>query len=105
MDLMSHKIGEAVFRDQYLGTATMYKEFEDGEEAGVIELMFTYAIVSGLSGFGYEDRWCYHSQDAAEKALTEWDGEYGTEPEGWHRHPSTGRRRVNADPQQESINW
>jgi hypothetical protein len=27
------------------------------------------------------------------------------EPQGWHRHPNTGRRREDGDPTKETINW
>jgi len=40
---------------------------------------------------GYEDRWCYHTKEAATAAFEAWNGE--GEPDGWHRHPGTGRRR------------
>lgn len=50
----------------------------------------------------YDDRWCYHSKEAAVKALSEWDGT--GEPMGWHRHPPTGRRRPDGDPLAEYIN-
>ena len=65
----------------------------DGRYAAIMHLMFTAAIITGRIGDEqtYEDRWCYHSSDDACKALAVWDGK--GEPDGWHRHPSTGRRR------------
>lgn len=60
--------------------------------------MFTAAIITldpdQYSEY-YEDRWCYHSREAALQALNNWVS--GPEPVGWHRHPSTGRRRENGD--------
>jgi hypothetical protein len=53
--------------------------------------MFTQAIITDIDAWGYNDRWCYHSHLAAAQALEGWDGD--GEPEGWHRHPKTGRRR------------
>lgn len=73
------------------------KTFEDGSVACLMPLMFTCAIVSELDRHGYGDRWCYKSIEDAKAALDAWDGKDGTEPEGWHRHPSTGRRRENGE--------
>lgn len=39
------------------------------------------------------DRWCYETYEAASQALADWDCAAGTEPDGWHRHPDSGRRR------------
>ena len=64
-----------------------------GDEAGwccIGKFLFTYAILSDLHSFYYEDRWCYDSYEKAKAALEAWDGT--GEPTGWHRHPATGRR-------------
>jgi hypothetical protein len=80
-----------------------YVEFPNGNNACIHQLMFTWAILSELTDVMYGDRWCYHSYEAAKEALDAWCGE--GEPTGWHRHPSTGRRRENGDPSKEKINW
>ncbi len=49
---------------------------------------------------GYEDRWCYVHGHAV-KALQAWNGE--GEPQGWHRHPRTGRRRPDGDNKREYV--
>ncbi len=69
------------------------KFFGDGTEAAIMPLMFTHAIIHELYDYGYGNRWCYKSYDAAKSALDAWDGT--GEPDGWHRHPGTGRRREN----------
>ena len=76
----------------------------DGLYACLVPLLFTCAIVTGRIGdlSGYEDRWCFHSYAVAKAALDAWNGE--GEPQGWHRHPQTGRRRPDGDPEQEYIN-
>jgi hypothetical protein len=71
------------------------KFFEDGRAAVLMPLLFTCAIVDDLDSCGYGDRWCYHTVEDAKKALAAWDGAEGTEPDGWHRHPASGRRREN----------
>ena len=67
-------------------------EFENGRNAAIMPFMFTWAIIADLTRTGYEDRWCYETLQDAIAALSEWNGE--GEPEGWHRHPTSGRRRT-----------
>ena len=68
---------------------------KSGLQVAVKPMMFTTAIIIGrltLANF-YQDRWCYHTADDAYAAALAWTGEYpDTEPTGWHRHPTTGRR-------------
>ncbi len=69
-------------------------ELPDGNLAATMNLAFTVAIVSGIHELGYEDRWCYHNYYDAQDALEEWaEHPEMKEPTGWHRHPSTGRRK------------
>jgi hypothetical protein len=84
---------------------THLKPLPGGRWAGLLRLMFTHAIVTGQLGdvYGYEDRWCYKSLEEAAAALELWNGV--GEPRGWHRHPGSGRRRVDGDPAQETIAW
>lgn len=65
----------------------------NGLYAAINPLIFTHAIIIGKIGdrCGIDDRWCYESYEKALAALTAWDG-IG-EPQGWHRHPASGRRR------------
>lgn len=67
----------------------------DGRWAAISPLMFTAAIIVGRVGdlTGYDDRWCYHDVASARSALDAWVGQ--GEPEGWHRHPATGRRVIS----------
>ena len=74
--------------------------------ACVMPLMFTAAIITGKlteMSVGYSNRWCYHSIAAATAALDAWNGT--GEPEGWHRHPNTGRRRDDGKTENEYINY
>jgi hypothetical protein len=73
---------------------------------GVLPFAYTAAVIVGTIGdrFGYLDRWCYHTVRIAIAAGDAWDGNWPhTEPEGWHRHPGTGRRRENGDPSTEEV--
>lgn len=81
---------------QYLKTDGGYTDprpLDDRRWVGLLRLMFTWAIVTGNMGDRetYSDRWCYHDEDVARAALEAWDGQ--GEPQGWHRHPISGRRR------------
>jgi hypothetical protein len=69
------------------------KLLDEKRYACVMPLLFTHAIIVGRIGDNnsYEDRWCYGSAEQAIAALDAWDGT--GEPQGWHRHPMTGRRR------------
>lgn len=79
------------------------RDLGDGRYSAILPLLFTHAIIVGRIGdrSTYDDRWCYRDRESAEKAHLEWDG-IG-EPEGWHRHPLTGRRRDAGDPLLEYI--
>ncbi|WP_139339112.1 hypothetical protein [Marinobacter lutaoensis] len=65
--------------------------YENGRTAGVKPFLFTWAIIADFTPSGYKERWCYHSLTDALAALNDWDG--NGEPDGWHRHVNTGRRR------------
>lgn len=80
--------------------------FEDGTYAVIKALMFHYTIIYGALGdvYGYDNRWCYGDRLApVQAALAAWDYPEQKEPEGWQRHPDTGRRRPNGDPSKEYI--
>lgn len=75
---------------------TMVRYIDARRWVGLFRFAFTWAIIVGQIGdeFSYDDRWCYHTEDAAAKAMLEWgDKKYAGEPDGWHRHPRSGRRR------------
>ena len=51
----------------------------------------------------YTDTWIYDVEqaDAGWRAALGWDGE--GEPDGWYRHPQSGRRRPDGDPEKEFV--
>lgn len=71
----------------------------------VYPFMFTDAIILGKIGdAGYDQRWCYEKGGHAVNALIEWAAKnYEDEPQGWHRHLPTGRRRWNGLADHETI--
>jgi hypothetical protein len=84
--------------EEYFDWLTIENNYRDPREIGggrcayIIPKIFTYAIGTGRIGdmIGVGDCWCYPSYAAARAALDAWD-EQG-EPEGWIRHPDSGRR-------------
>jgi hypothetical protein len=77
-----------------LGVSTDFIVMPSGELACVNRYLFTHAITYGISRDLFEDRWCYHTYADALTALIHWYKNFDAmpEPDGWHRHPSSGRR-------------
>lgn len=73
------------------GNYASLRQLPDGRICGVLRLLFHWTLHVDIHVGGYEDRYCYPTQAAAEAAMNAWDGT--GDPAGWHRHPSTGRRR------------
>jgi hypothetical protein len=82
---------------------TDYRVFENGRDAAVSRIGFNHAIFADLTRWGYGDRWCFASYALARDALAAWNGE--GDPQGWHRHPDSGRRRPDGDARREYINF
>ena len=68
-----------------------FKQLPDGRLCGVLRLMFHWTIHVDIDHCGYADKYCYQTLPGALVALIEWDGT--GDPDGWHRHFKTGRRR------------
>lgn len=78
------------------------KKIGENHWAGTKDFMFTHAVIVGRIGdiYGFDNRWCYKNHRDAKRALDGWSG-HG-EPDGWHRHPASGRRvSESADEQDE----
>lgn len=61
-----------------------------------------YQLAIGERGcLFHDDTWYYRAteEDAAWRAVLGWDGD--GEPEGWYRHPHSGRRRPDGTPESE----
>lgn len=66
-------------------------------------MIFTTRVCIGPAKMEYlDDVWCYHRAEDALAAAEAWNGE-GDPPDGWHRHPMSGRRRPNGDPAREYV--
>lgn len=82
---------------------TDYTPYPSGRDACLARFGFTVAILADMTPDGHGDRWCYDTIEQARAALEAWNGEHDTEPQGWHRHPTTGRRRPDGDAAREYI--
>jgi hypothetical protein len=81
------------------------RQLSNGEWAGVAPMTFGKGrLCTGLTLLGYEDGWCYASHEEAITALFAWDTDVSEEPEGWFRHPTSGRRRAGGDATTETVN-
>lgn len=89
--------------DPHGGGCVASKDLGEGVYAGIKPLLFHWTMLVGEIGntVSYEDRYCFQTRELAEEALKLWDGR--GDPINWHRHPRTGRRRVNGDPATEYV--
>ncbi len=80
----------------------------DGRIISVVPLLYSQANL-GISpppppyehAGWFFDVWMYETPVKALLAALSWDGQ--GEPEGWWRHPATGRRRPGGDPAKQYI--
>lgn len=67
----------------------------NGDLYALYPFLFTVAIIGPLDNYGYDNRWCYHDLNHAQGAFMDWMAAgYAGEPQGWHRHIPSGRRRL-----------
>jgi hypothetical protein len=74
--------------------AKMRRLLPDGRILEVFRLIYTWRLTVTHprdDGICWEDAWCYPTLPAIAAAFFAWNGE--GEPDGWIRHPVTGRRR------------
>lgn len=56
---------------------------------GIIRMIYTVGLVSGLDQSGYQHRWCYPDWASASHALSEWNG-ISDPPGDWIKHKGKG---------------
>ena len=76
---------------QVLDHYVAIRDLPDGRTIGVARLIFHYTLHVGIDWCGYADRYCFATKELAMAAFHAWDG--NGDPDGWHRHPMSGRRR------------
>lgn len=78
-----------------------------GDGRAVYLMQWSYGGVTVAIGTAgdqvFDDQWNYQFEQASAgwRAALGWDGE--GEPEGWYRHPHSGRRRPDGDPAKEFV--
>lgn len=84
---------------------TDWRELPDGSIMAVGPMAFGNGrLFLEVNINGYEDCYCYDSLELAKKSMDEFVPESGIEPQGWKRHPFSGRRRPNGDATKEYVN-
>ena len=80
------------------------RELDDGFEVTVWAMTYGKGRLcyGRQESMTYEDAYCYPSHNKAIEAAKVWDGE-GDPPDGWTRHPMSGRRREDGDPEKETV--
>lgn len=82
---------------------TSWRELEDGTILAVGPMLFGNGrLFIDISYSGYEDCYCYDTLEGAHQSMMNYVPEKDKEPEGWKRHPLSGRRRVQGD---KSTEW
>lgn len=95
-------MAEAVNTDLYEGSLAV-RTLEDGRVVVLYPMIYTTRLCIGPAESPcYDDAWCYPDVGTGLLAFATWDGE-GDPPEGWTRHPASGRRRPDGDPAQEYV--
>lgn len=81
-----------------------WRQLDDGSWLGVAPMTFGKGRVCvDLDPFGYADGYCYTSQVEAINAMQAFDPVRDEEPDGWFRHPQSGRRRPDGDKSKEYL--
>lgn len=85
--------------------ATAYRELGDGRALWVYRMNYTYKLVIGHIGSpAFDNSWCYKDLTTCLMNYVAWNPLEQAEPEGWVRHPHTGRRRFpDGDPATEEV--
>ena len=92
---------------EYNGQRHHIKDLKDGTYVMAKRLMFHWTVIQGDldDQFGYFDRWCFADEELAQAAVDNWptNPDAGYDPTGWHRHPNSGRRRLEGDATREYV--
>lgn len=69
------------------------KQMPDGSYIGVVDFLFTRALMIGITPISYDRRFCYHKDGSAEIAFKYWNGT-GDPVGNWIKEKPSGRERV-----------
>jgi hypothetical protein len=70
-----------------------FRTLPDGQLSGLMDYLFTCAIVVGLDATGYRGRYCYPSRAAATQAFVAWNG-IGDPGGPWIKYKGSGGERL-----------
>lgn len=76
---------------EVLGHYAALRLLPDGRLIGVTPLLFHWTLHIGIDWMGYAERYCYRDQGLALYDMLTWSGK--GDPQHWHKHPTSGRRR------------
>lgn len=77
--------------DEILAAYVRTRVLPDGRVAGVKRLLFHWTMHVDITEMGISEHYCYETADLAIASMESWDGV--GDPEHWHKHPKTRRRR------------
>lgn len=85
------------------GNCTHIKILDGGFYIAIKPLLFHWTLILGPIGDKecYLDHYCYGDQGRALLGLIQWNGK--GDPNGWHRHAKTGRRRPEGNKDYEYV--
>lgn len=81
---------------------TQYAELPGGLYAFVCKMLFNWRMVIGTLDSPC-DAYCYDTHEQVVASLAAWDATAEPEPNGWKKHPTTGRYREGGDPAREFV--
>lgn len=80
------------------------RDIGDGRSIWLRQMLFNWLLSIGpTTAQWYEDTWEYTAVGPALVAFLCWDPAIQPEPDGWYRHPTSGRRRPDGDPAREYV--
>jgi hypothetical protein len=83
---------EVELDDEVRAYYTDARHLPDGRCIGTMRLLFHWTIHVDIDPQGFwSHRYCFATYELAKRAFDEWDGT--GDPDYWHRHPASGRRR------------
>lgn len=83
-----------------------WRMLEDGTILAVGSMLFNNGrLFIDVNHHGYDDCYCYDSVELAHQSMMSFDEHKDAEPEGWKRHPSTGRRREGGDKKKQVVRF
>lgn len=114
---MCERLGMAMFVDDHANPAIVEfqrwiidngyiggAEMTDGTIVAVMPTVVGQGLLIVGDRHSVAERYSYQTPEAAVFAMLDWRAnEWEGEPEGWHRHQPTNRRRTNGDPAQETV--